>query len=104
MSNFRKIVRHFRPQHGGMDYVCETPGTFDNGVQRFHLSRESMQEKFPRENEMPVTNFTLEAQLQSGVPLQEMNPVIFKGDPLSAGDYLSGLKEPGQEYEDSVEE
>lgn len=103
MSNFRKIVRHFRPQHGGMDYVCETPGTYDNGVQRFHLSRESMQEKFTRENEMPVSNFTLEAQLQSGVPLQEMNPVIFKGDPLSAGDYLSRLSQEPEQIESETE-
>lgn len=91
MSNFRKIVRHYKPQYGGMSYVDETPSVYVDGVQHYHSERISMQEKFTRESEMPVTNFTLEAQLQSGVPLQDMNPVIFKGDFQSAGNYLAGL-------------
>lgn len=103
MANFRKIVRHFRPEFGGMSVVTETPGTYENGLQKFHVDRQSLQELYPRENEMPITNFTLEAQLQSGIPMKEMNPVIFKGDAQSAGDYLADLVQEPEQSETETE-
>lgn len=95
MGNFRKKPIDFQPLSGCMSAVIEKYSVSD-GKDRFHHVRDSLPSAYPREKEMPVKNFTLEAQLQSGVPLQELNPVIFR-DSESAGKFLGSLADSMQQ-------
>lgn len=94
MGNFRKKPIDYQPQSGCMSAVIEHYSVSD-GNDAFHHVRESLPEFYPREKEMPVTNFTIDAQLKSGVPLQELNPVIFH-DTESAGRFLGALADGDQ--------
>lgn len=102
MGNFRKKPIDFQPLSGCMSAVLEKYSVSD-GQDRFHHVRDSLPSVYPREKEMPVTNFSLEAQLQSGLPLQELNPVIFK-DSESAGKFLGSLADSMQQQEHQQEE
>ena len=102
MGNFRKKPIDFQPQSGCMSAVIEHYSVSD-GRDRFHHVRESLPDAYPREKEMPVTNFTLDAQLKSGVPLQELNPVIFS-DTESAGNFLGSLADSEQQQQQQQQE
>lgn len=104
MGNFRKKPIDYQPQIGCMSAVMEKYSVSD-GRDCFHHLRESLPIVYPREKEMPVTNFSLEAQLKSGIPLEELNPVIFK-DVDSAGKFLGSLADDEQQlkHEEKHEE
>lgn len=97
MGNFRKKTIDFQPLSGCMSAVMEKYSVSD-GRDCFHHLRESLPTAFPREKEMPVNNFTLEAQLKSGVPLEELNPIIFN-DADSAGKFLGAMADAEEQQQ-----
>ena len=105
MGNFRKKTIDYQPQIGCMSAVLEHYSVSD-GRDCFHHLRESLPVAYPRDKEMPVTNFTLEAQLKSGVPLEKLNPVIFS-DPATAGEFLGSMadaeEQQQQQQQDNID-
>ncbi|MBO5630481.1 MAG: hypothetical protein J5965_15565 [Aeriscardovia sp.] len=97
MGNFKKNPIDYQPQIGCMSAVLEHYSVSD-GRDCYHHLRESMPVAYPRDNEMPVTNFTLEAQLKSGVPLEKLNPVIFS-DAETAGEFLGAMADAEEQQQ-----
>lgn len=60
-------------------------------------------EAFPDDNDLPVENFTLEKQLQSGIPLQEVNSVVL-GDRNKAASYLENQLDKMSQIEQKHEQ
>lgn len=57
-----------------------------------------VREAFPDDTDMPVENFTLEKQLLSGIPLQEVNSIVI-GDRQKAAAYLDKELDKMAEFE-----
>ena len=85
---FKKTPHRVRFSTGGMCVTHELPVPNENAeVAGYSPQLVPVREAFPDDNDMPVANFTLEKQLQSGIPLQEINSVVL-GDRNQAASYL----------------
>ena len=85
---FKKTPHRVRFSTGGMCVTHDIPVPNENAeVAGYSSQLVPVREAFPDENDMPVANFSLEKQLQSGIPLQEVNSVIL-GDRNKAASYL----------------
>ena len=85
---FKKTPHRVKFSTGGMCVTHEIPVPNENAeVAGYSPQLVPVLEAFPDDNDMPVANFTLEKQLQSGIPLQEINSVVL-GDRNKAATYL----------------
>ena len=85
---FKKTPHRVKFSIGGMCVTHQTPVPNENAeVAGYSPQLLPVREAFPDENDMPVANFTLDKQLQSGIPLQEINSVVL-GDRNQAASYL----------------
>ena len=98
---FKKTPHRVRFSTGGMCVTHDIPVPNENAeVAGFSPQLVPVREAFPDDNDIPVSNFTLEKQLQSGIPIQEVNSVIL-GDRNKAASYLEKqldkMSEPEQQ-------
>ena len=85
---FKKRPHRVRFSTGGMCITHPVPVPNENAeVAGFSPQLVPVREVFPDDNDIPVENFTLEKQLQSGIPLQEVNSIVL-GDRKLAASYL----------------
>lgn len=85
---FKKTPHRVKFSTGGMCVTHDIPVPNENAeVAGYSPQLVPVREAFPDENDMPVENFTLEKQLQSGIPLQEVNSIVL-GDRTKAAAYL----------------
>lgn len=85
---FKKRPHRVRFCSGGMCVTKDIPVPNENAeVAGYSPQLVPVREAYPDYNDMPVENFTLEKQLQSGIPLQEINSVVL-GDRNKAASYL----------------
>lgn len=85
---FKKRPHRVKFSSGGMCVTHVIPVPNENAeVAGYSPHLVPVRDAFPDECDMPVANFTLEKQLQSGIPLQEVNSVVL-GDRSKAASYL----------------
>ena len=85
---FKKTPHRVRFSTGGMCVTHDIPVPNENAeVAGFSPQLVPVREAFPDDNDLPAENFSLEKQLQSGIPLQEVNSVVL-GDRSKAAAYL----------------
>lgn len=85
---FKKTPHRVRFSIGGMCVTHDIPVPNENAeVAGYSPHLVPVREAFPDDNDLPVENFSLEKQLQSGIPLQEVNSVVL-GDRNKAASYL----------------
>lgn len=85
---FKKRPHRVRFSTGGMCVTHDIPVPNENAeVSCYSPHLVPVREAFPDDNDLPVENFSLEKQLQSGIPLQEVNSVVL-GDRHKAATYL----------------
>lgn len=85
---FKKTPYRVRFSSGGMCVMYDVPVPNENAeLVGYSPQFVPVRDAFPDDNDIPVENFTLEKQLQSGIPLQEINSVIL-GDRYKAASYL----------------
>ena len=101
---FKKRPHRVRFSTGGMCVTHDIPVPNENAeVAGYSPQLVPVREAFPDENDMPVENFSLEKQLQSGIPLQEVNSVIL-GDRNKAASYLENQLDKMLEIEQQSSE
>lgn len=85
---FKKTPHRVRFSTGGMCVTHDIPVPNENAeIAGYSPQLVPVREAFPDDNDLPVENFSLEKQLQSGIPLQEVNSVVL-GDRNKAATYL----------------
>lgn len=101
---FKKKPHRVRFSAGGMCVTHEIPVPTENAeVAGYSPQLVPVREAFPDDNDLPIENFTLEKQLQSGIPLQEVNSVVL-GDRHKAASYLEHQLEKFSHTEQNLEQ